>query len=113
MLQWGGSKNEVDEEPTKRQKADLAAFYNETGDVSAFGEAEPVEVRRAVTISVRFSEEEISDLRRRADTAGVKVTAFIRQAALEAARPVDRAVVERLAAEVEHQAHELRVAIGK
>jgi uncharacterized protein (DUF1778 family) len=96
-----------------KTEAELAEHYNETSDVSDFeGTAEPVEVRRDVTISVRFSEDEIAALRERADIAGTRVTAFIRAAALEAEHPVDRAAVARLATAVEQQAHQLRKAVG-
>ena len=73
---------------TEREQA---AYYNETHDVSEFdeGAAYPVVVRRNVTISVRFSEEEIEALRREAEVSGVKVTAYIRSAALNATSPVD------------------------
>jgi uncharacterized protein (DUF1778 family) len=73
-------------------EAELATSYNETRDLSGFdaGTVEPVEVRRNVTISVRFSEDEIGQLRELAEGAGMKVTAFIRAAALHAAAPVDR-----------------------
>lgn len=73
-------------------EAELAGYYDQTRDVSEFDEsaAYPVEVRRNVTISVRFSEEEIATLRGRAEAAGVKVTAYIRAAALQQAAPLDR-----------------------
>ena len=95
-------------------EAQLADFYGRTHDLSEFDQtqAQPLEVRRAVTISVRFSEEEIAALRRKADAAGLKVTAFIRGAALDADHPVDRAAVALLAARVEQQAHELRAAVA-
>jgi hypothetical protein len=77
--------------------AELAEHYDRTHDVSQFDEAAayPVEVRRSVTISVRFSEDEMAQLRRDAEAAGLKLTAFIRAAALQASSPVDR---ERLQA---------------
>ncbi|WP_188548958.1 plasmid mobilization protein [Sediminivirga luteola] len=71
----------------------------------------PIEARRQVTISVRFSEEEIAALRNRAEELGIKVTAFIRAAALDAERPLDRAALARLAAGVEEQAHRLRTSL--
>lgn len=73
-------------------EAELAKCYDETRDLSGFdgGTAEPVEVRRNVTISVRFSDEEIALLRERAEEVGTKVTAYIRAAALQQAAPVDR-----------------------
>lgn len=81
--------------------ADLADFYNETADVSEFeDDSQAVGVRRNVTISVRFSEDEIAELRRRADESGMKVTALIRAAALDVGRPpLNReAVIEAAAA---------------
>jgi mobilization protein NikA len=50
-------------------------------------------VRLDVTLSVRFSREELKAVRTAAEQAGIKPTAFIRQAAVEAVsrRPVDRA----------------------
>lgn len=86
---------------------ELADYYNETEDLSEFELEQPerVTVRRAVTISVRFSEEEIAALRERADAAGVKVTSFIRAAALEATAPVDLAALSELARALEQDAH--------
>jgi hypothetical protein len=43
-----------------------------------------------VTISVRFSDQEIALLRAKADQAGMKVTTYIRSAALEHGIPVDK-----------------------
>jgi predicted DNA binding CopG/RHH family protein len=89
----------------KKTDAELAEHYNETGDLSDFEGSEPFVVRRSVTISVRFSADEIEALRRQAEAAGIKVTAFIRSAALEAERPLDRAAIASLAAGVEAQVH--------
>lgn len=74
-------------------EAELASYYDRTHDLSEFegGDEFPVEIRRNVTISVRFSEEEIALLRARAEEAGEKVTAYIRAAALQQAAPLDRA----------------------
>ena len=76
----------------ERTEAELATQYEETRDLSGFegGSVEPVEVRRNVTISVRFSDEEIALLRACAEEAGAKVTAYIRAAALQQAAPLDR-----------------------
>jgi predicted DNA binding CopG/RHH family protein len=97
-------------------EAELAEYYNETRDFSDFDEsaAEPVEVRRNVTISVRFSQEEIEALRREAEAAGVKVTAYIRAAALQASSPVDRkSLQEALRAVSEDVARVERLLVGK
>lgn len=72
-------------------EAQLAQAYQESRDLSGFeSEGERVEVRRNVTISVRFSDAEIEALRREAEAAGAKLTAYIRAAALQASHPIDR-----------------------
>jgi hypothetical protein len=66
-----------------------------------WGEPEPVgpSKRLDVTLSVRFSPSEIAAIRSRAEAAGMKTTAYIRQCALAAeATPIDR---ERLARTVD------------
>ncbi len=92
-----------------RSGAGLAEYYNETHDLSEFddGEDVPITVKRSVTISVRFSDKEIAELRARAEQAGVKVTSFIRAAALEATSPVDRAALGELARDLEQRAHQV------
>jgi len=95
-------------------EAELAEYYTRTQHTSDFDEGEevPVTVRRTVTISVRFSDEEIAELRARAEQAGVKVTSFIRAAALEASSPVDRAALGELARDLERRAHDVAAMIG-
>lgn len=95
-------------------EAELADYYNRTQDASDFegGEEVPITVKRNVTISVRFSPEELEDLRARAADAGVKVTSFIRAAALEATSPVDRAALGELAKELEQRAHDVATMLG-
>ncbi len=85
-------------------EAELADYYDQTHDLSEFDEddAYPTEVRRNVTISVRFSEEEIARLRAQADALGMKVTALIRSAALE-----DRESVLRALKQLEKQTQRL------
>lgn len=99
----------------KMTEAELAEYYNETEDISEFDleHPEPVTIRRNVTISVRFSPEELEDLRARAEGAGVKVTSFIRAAALEATSPVDRAALGELARELERRAHDVATMVGR
>ena len=99
----------------KKAEAELADAYNATQDLSEFAEegAEPVSVRRSVTISVRFSEAEIAALRARADAAGVKVTSFIRAAALEATNPVDRLTLGELARDLERRAHDVAEIVSR
>ena len=112
----------VDQSPDGRHdmtenmsESELADYYNRTRDASDFegGEEEPITVKRNVTISVRFSPEELGDLRARAADAGVKVTSFIRAAALEATRPVDRAALGELAKELEQRAHDVATMLGR
>ncbi len=93
----------------KKTEAELANYYNETEDLSEFeaGSSVPVTARRSVTISVRFSAEEIAELRARAEHAGVKVTSFIRAAVLEATSPVDRAALGELARDLEQRAQQV------
>jgi len=79
-------------------EADLAESYYDRRTEDVWGEPEPLErpARLDVTLSVRFSREEIEAVRAAAQRAQLKPTAFIRHAALEAlsARPVDRARLE-------------------
>ncbi len=93
----------------KKTEAELADYYNETEDISEFDleQPEPVAIRRNVTISVRFSVEEIAELRARAEQAGVKVTSFIRAAAMEATSPVDRVALCELARDLEQRARQV------
>jgi hypothetical protein len=76
-------------------EAELAAsYYDDRHTEDGWDEPEPVEkpARLDVTLSVRFSREELDAVRAAAEQARMKPTAFIRQAALEALsrRPVDR-----------------------
>ena len=73
-----------------------------------WGEPVPVTVRRNVTISVRFSADEIAAIRRQADAAGMKVTAYIRQAALSGGEAIDRDKVARAVAAVSHDLDHVR-----
>lgn len=80
--------------------AELAAYYDSTHDLSEFKGGEVVELpktvpeTRSVTISVRFSPSELAELEQLAKGADMRVTAFIRAAALAAGEPpVDRAEV--------------------
>lgn len=73
------------ETKNQRDEAAVAAEYDKTRDLSGFegGDDEKIQVRRNVTISVRFSQEEINLLRAAAEEANQKVTAYIREAALQ------------------------------
>ncbi len=100
---------------TAKTEAEIAGRYTETEDLSEFDEKNPVPVtvKRSVTISVRVSESEIADLRARANEAGVRVTSFIRAAALEASTPLDRAALGELARDLEKRAHDVAVLISR
>jgi hypothetical protein len=75
-------------------EAALAREYRNSRDLSGFeSDAEPIEVRRNVTISVRFSDSEIAQLRAMAEQAGMKITVYIRSAALEHGVPVDKPAI--------------------
>jgi hypothetical protein len=67
-------------------EAELAEHYDTHRDADEWGEPEPVQhpPRRQVTISVRFSEREIDQIRDRAAQLGMKPTAYIREAVLRA-----------------------------
>ena len=81
--------------------AELADYYNSTHDVSEFDGGEVVTTAprihpetRSVTISVRFSPSELAAIEELANAAGMRLTAFIRAAALASQEPpVDRAEV--------------------
>jgi len=74
-------------------------YYAHCDDPEEWGEPEPVETpaRLDAVLSVRFTGKELDSVRAAAAQAGMKVTAFVRQAALEAIsrRPVDRARLEQ------------------
>jgi Mobilization protein NikA len=75
-------------------EAELARGYQTSHDLSGFEtDGEPVEVRRNVTISIRFADREIAEVREMAEQAGMKVTAYIRAAALEHGLPVDKPAI--------------------
>jgi len=74
-------------------EADAANYYNETHDLSGFNGGEVAELEspptgsRSVTLSIRLSPEELQTLGQRAAAAGMKVTTYIRGAALKAEAP--------------------------
>jgi hypothetical protein len=80
----------------QQSEADIAErYYERRHEDRDWGEPERLvqPARLDVTLSVRFSREELGAVRTAAEQAGIKPTAFIRQAAMEALvrRPVDRA----------------------
>lgn len=78
--------------------AELADYYDRHRDEVARWKPEPVRRpdRLDVTISVRFTRDEIAAVRQRARAVGLKPTTFIRQAVLDATQPpIDREAVRR------------------
>ncbi len=69
---------------------ELADYYNQTRDLSGFDGGEVVELEsapadtRSVTLSIRLSPQELQTLGERAEVAGMKLTTYIRGAALHA-----------------------------
>jgi uncharacterized protein (DUF1778 family) len=100
----GGVMSEDLERSTENDLAEQ--YYERRDDDSEWGDSEPLETpaRLTVTLSVRFAPEELDAVRAAAERLGMKPTAFIRQAAVEAVAdgPVDRVrVVNDLARAVE------------
>lgn len=95
-------------ESPRNVDAAVAAAYERDGiDLADWHEPEPVQKppRLDVTLSVRFSADEIAAVRQRAAQAGLKPTTYIRRCALAAMRPpLER---ERLTRAVDAIAKEL------
>jgi hypothetical protein len=84
-----------------RAEAEAASYYSETEDLTGFDGGEIVELEsppagtRSVTLSIRLSPEELQTLAQRAEAAGIKLTTYIRGAALQAeAPPVDDDLID-------------------
>ncbi len=105
-------------EPTRNMTEDqLADYYHDhRDDMDHWGDPEPIRKpdRLDVTISVRFTADEIAAVRLRAKEAGVKPTVFIRQAALQSSNQLDRRLLARtfddLRTDVERLASVIRIA---
>jgi hypothetical protein len=98
-------------------EAEAADYYNATHDLSGFVGGEVVQLEspspgtRNVTLSIRLSPEELETLGQRAEAAGMKVTTYIRGAALQAeAPPVDDDLIDT-AAEVVDLVAALRASV--
>lgn len=73
--------------------AELADYYDSHRDLTTWGPPEPrnASTRLDVTISVRFSADELAAVRASAEAAGLKTTTYIRQLVLAADQaPLDR-----------------------
>jgi predicted DNA binding CopG/RHH family protein len=79
-------------------EAELAEHYDTHRDADEWGESEHVErpERREVTISVRFTEREITEIRDRAEQVGMKPTAYIREVVLRTGGAVAKTMADRL-----------------
>jgi predicted DNA binding CopG/RHH family protein len=83
---------------TEATDAELADYYDRHRDLTTWGEPEPKRAagRLDVTISVRFSADELAAVRARAEAAGLKPTTYIRRLVLTADEaPLDRTRLAR------------------
>ncbi len=95
--------------------AELAEYYDRHRDLTEWGEPQPVEKpeRLDVTISVRFTPDEIATIRAQAETVGLKPTTYIRRCVLAAEQPpIDRARLSRTVAALSRDLDDLRRAAG-
>src|SRR5882762_8968300 len=95
--------------------AELADYYDQNREMTPWGERQPADKpeRLDVTMSVRFADAELAAIRARADAAGVKPTAYIRDCALTADQPpLDRARLSRSVAALSRDVDDLRRAAG-
>jgi hypothetical protein len=107
----GGDVTEPGKDATD---AELASYYDQHRE-AAWDEPEPIQrpERLDVTISVRFTHAEISAIRTRAGTAGLKLTAYIRRCALETEDPpIDRRRLSQSVAALSRDLEDLRRAAG-
>ncbi|MHB2023533.1 MAG: plasmid mobilization protein [Mycobacteriales bacterium] len=94
---------------------ELADYYEQHREGRQWGEPEPVQRRDRldVTISVRFTRNEIAAVRARAQAAGLKPTAHIRRCALEIEEPpIDRGKLSQSVAALSRDLEELRRTAG-
>jgi len=76
--------------------------HDHRDDMDQWGDLEPIRKpeRLDVTISVRFTADEIAAVRQRALEAGLKPTVFIREAALHRHNPLDRNLLAKIAGDL-------------
>ena len=94
---------------------ELAEYYDQHRDLTQWGEPQPVEKpeRLEVTISVRFTPDEIATIRAQAEAAGLKPTTYIRRCTLAAEQPpIDRTRLSRTVAALSRDLDDLRRAAG-
>jgi hypothetical protein len=95
--------------------AELADYYDQHREQALWGQPQPAERpgRLDVTISVRFTAAELAAIRVRAEAAGLKPTAYIRDCALTAGQPpIDRVRLSRSVAALTRDLDDLRRAAG-
>jgi len=108
----GGNVTEPGLDATDSQLAD---YYEQHREDHQWGEPEPAQrsARLEVTISVRFTRNEVAAVRARAEAAGLKPTAYIRRCALEVEEPpIDRGKLSQSVAALSRDLEELRRAAG-
>jgi hypothetical protein len=102
-------------DPSEMNDAELAEYYHANKD-SLLGE-EDVEVRIAErlesVVSVRFTPSELTALEQAADAAGLKLSAYIRQAALSNASVIDLERARREMRRLEGVVSNLSGALGR
>ena len=95
--------------------SELAEYYEQHREGHQWDEPEAVQRpdRLEVTISVRFTRNEVAAVRARAEAAGLEPTAHIRRCALEAEEPpIDRGRLSQSVAALERDLEELRRSAG-
>ena len=95
--------------------SELAEYYGQHREGHQWDEPEAVQRpdRLEVTISVRFTRNEVAAVRARAEAAGLEPTAHIRRCALEAEEPpIDRGRLSQSVAALERDLEELRRSAG-
>ena len=97
-------------DPTEgMSEAELAAFYDEHG-VAGFDGGEAIALHpgpKDSVVSVRFAAGELEAVERRAAAAGMKLTAYIRAAALSGAEVVDLDRLRRAMAKLQRDSAEV------
>ena len=95
---------------TNMTETELADFYEKTGDLSELEGGEVVKIEQGPKdsiVSVRFAAGELEAVERRAEEAGMKLTAFIRASALSGAQVVDLDRLRKVAAKLVADSREI------
>jgi molybdopterin-binding protein len=100
---------------TEMTQAELADFYERTGDLSEFEGGDVVKVEpgpKDSIVSVRFAAGELAAVVRQADEADMKLTAYIRASALSGAHVVDLDRLREVAAKLVADSEEMSKVIN-